>query len=125
MPEINAASDESSVQRMHQEPVGTNEVPKLGEENRNMNFLMAAMTMAMFETMKVEEKPKSFKWNRLNNAVDVSLRVCDIYLPSGINSTALNKVWEILDGEVTDVLKRRANELYDAVALAAQTTQEA
>lgn len=128
MQQIDTASNIPSMQPMHQEPDVTVSVSELGTEDRNMKFLMSALALAIVETLKGEEaekKKNSFHHNRMKNACDVMIRLCDTYLPDGINSTALVKVWEILDGEVTDVLKRRSDELYDAVKQAAQQTQEA
>jgi hypothetical protein len=104
------------------------DVSVLDTEDRNMKFLQAALSLAIVDTLKGEEQDKkknSFRHNRLKNAEEVMLRICDIYLPEGINSTALNKVWAILDGPVTDVLRKHKDELYAAVVQAAQTTQEA
>lgn len=128
MQQINTASNIPSMQSMHQEPDVTVSVSELGTEDRNMKFLQAALSLAIVDTLKGEEaeaKKNSFRHNRLKNAEEVMLRICDIYLPSGINSTALNKVWAILDGPVTDVLRQYKDELYDAVNQAAQQTQEA
>lgn len=128
MPEINTASNESSMQQLHQQADNREQVSQLGREDQNMKFLQAALSLAIVDTLKGEEaelKKNSFRHNRLKNAEEVILRICDIYLPSGINSTALNKVWEILDGPVTDVLRKHKDELYAAVNQAALQTQEA
>lgn len=85
---------------------------------REDKFLKSALSLALIDTLKGEEKPKSFRHNRLKNAEEVVLRVCDIYLPDGINQIAMNKVWEILDGPVMDVLRAKAPELRAAIATA-------
>ena len=101
------------------------QISQVDPQEQEYKFLMSALALALLETLRGEEKPKSFRCNRLKNSVETVLRVCDIYLPNGINQQSLNKVWEILDGEVLQVLKTHSTELYAAVSEAAQTTQEA
>lgn len=47
-----------------------------------------------------------------------------MYVPDAINSTHLNKVWEILDGPVADMLRKHKDEIFAAINVAVQTTQE-
>lgn len=99
-------------------------VSNVGSEDNNTKFLMAVFAMAQICNLKGEEKPKSMRHNRCVAAEENILKICDMYVPSGINSTCLNKVWEILDGPVADMLRKHKDDIFAAIDMAVQTTQE-
>lgn len=100
-------------------------VSNVGGEDNNTKFLMAVFALAQICNLKGEEKPKSMRHNRCVAAEENILKVCDMYVPDAINSTHLNKVWEILDGPVADMLRKHKDEIFAAINVAVQTTQEA
>lgn len=99
-------------------------VSNVGGEDNNTKFLMAVFALAQICNLKGEEKPKSMRHNRCVAAEENILKVCDMYVPDAINSTHLNKVWEILDGPVADMLRKHKDEIFAAINVAVQTTQE-
>lgn len=79
--------------------------------DKQKGFLMAALALALMATLESEEKPKSARSNRCNAAQDAIIRVCDMYVPDGINTVDINKLWEILDGPVMEVLRSNADSI--------------
>lgn len=85
------------------------------QEGHNVQFLRAAMALALIEDMRAVEKPKSARRNRCDSAAEAMLRVCDLYVPGAINDTCLSRIWDVLDGPITDVLKTHSAAIFGAV----------
>lgn len=99
-------------------------IPEVAAEDRNMKFMMAGLALALLESLRGEEKDKTAAYNRLAGAAESTIKVCDLYLPGAINQTSLNKMWEVLDGPVLDVLRQHQHIFELAVAEATHKTQE-
>lgn len=85
-------------------------------DDDKMCFLMSALALALVCTVQGEEKQHSARWNRTRSAEEAILRLCDLYKPDGLNSIRLNKVWAVLDGPVTEVLRQHKDELFAGVS---------
>lgn len=85
-------------------------------DDDKMKFLMSALALALVCTVQGEERPHSARWNRTRSAEEAILRLCDTYKPDGTNKTTLNKVWAVLDGPVTDVLREHKESIFAGVS---------
>jgi hypothetical protein len=45
------------------------------------------------------------------------LKVCDIYLPAGMDKAKLNQIWEVLDGPVMKIIQDNSEKLFKAVQI--------
>lgn len=70
----------------------------------NIAFLQAALAHALICSIEGEAVPKSREFNRCRAAHESVLKVIDMYLPDGFDETQLNKLYEVLDGPVTELL---------------------
>lgn len=77
-------------------------------EKNNKMFLLSAFALALICSVQGEEKQHSARWNRTRSAEEAIVRVCDMYVPNGINEIDLNEVWDILDGPVLEVLNKHS-----------------
>lgn len=82
--------------------------------NRPKSFLKTSLAVGLISQMKGEEEVGNARWNRLNSAEDAILKVCDIYLPDGMNTARLATIYDILDGPVEAVFDRHWHILMDA-----------
>lgn len=78
-------------------------------------FMMAVLALGLIATLEGEEKPKSALANRCGSAHESILRVCDIYLPEGLESTDLSRIWQVLDGPVLEVIRQNQHAIYGAL----------
>jgi hypothetical protein len=78
-------------------------------------FLLAVLALALVATLEGEEKPKSARRNRCSNAHDAILKVCDIYLPEGMDKAKLTDIFNVLDGPVMQVIAAHREPLFGAV----------
>lgn len=86
-------------------------------KTRNEKLLYATFAMALLDTLKGEEKEKSALYNRCDGAVDAILRVCDIYMPNGLDEIKIAKIVNIVDGPVSDIISQYSHELADAIGI--------
>lgn len=85
--------------------------------NNETGFLMSVLALGLIATLEGEEKPKSARRNRCSNAHDSILKVCDIYLPAGMDKAKLNQIWEVLDGPVMKIIQDNSEKLFKAVQI--------
>lgn len=83
--------------------------------DRETGFIMSVLALALVATLEGEEKPKSARRNRCSNAHDAILKVCDIYLPDGMDKAKLTDIFNVLDGPVTELLREHREVLFGAV----------
>jgi hypothetical protein len=88
--------------------------------DRNRAFLMSCIILSMICTLQAEEKQHSARWNRTRSAEEAAIRMCDIYLPEGLDKARLVSIFDVVDGPVSDVIRRHAGLMLDAVAEATQ-----
>jgi hypothetical protein len=73
---------------------------------RDQGFIMAVLALGLIATLEGDEKPKSAAANRCHGAHDAILKVCDLYLPEGINKPELSRIWDVIDGPVMEVINQ-------------------
>jgi hypothetical protein len=76
---------------------------------------MACCILSMICSLQGEEKQHSARWNRTRAAEEAAIRLCDIYLPDGLDKARLTSIFDVIDGPVDAVFKRHAGILMDAV----------
>ena len=81
----------------------------------NEGFLMAVLALGLVCTLQGEEKAGSARWNRTRAAEEAILKICDIYLPEGLDKARLASICAVLDGPVRQAIERHATILFDAV----------
>lgn len=69
-----------------------------------LEFLRAVLAHALICSVEGEAAPKSREFNRCRAAHESVLKVLDLYLPDGFDEKQLNKLYEVLDGPVTELL---------------------
>lgn len=85
--------------------------------DREMGFIMSVLALALIATLEGEEKPKSARRNRCGSAHDAILKVCDIYLPDGMDKAKLTDIFNVLDGPVMDLLREHREVLFGALGV--------
>jgi len=85
------------------------------EVDRPRSFLMACCILSMICSLQGEEKQHSARWNRTRAAEEAAIRLCDIYLPEGLDKARLVSIFDVLDGPVAAVFQRHSGLLMDAV----------
>jgi hypothetical protein len=85
--------------------------------DRHSGFLIACTALHLICTLQGAEKQHSARWNRTRSAEEAVLRVCDIYLPEGMDQSRLVSIAGVVDGPLNDVIKRHATLLLDAVSM--------
>ena len=85
--------------------------------DRHSGFLIACTALHLICTLQGAEKQHSARWNRTRSAEEAILKVCDIYLPDGMDQSRLVSIAGVVDGPVNDVIKRHAALLLDAVSM--------
>lgn len=85
--------------------------------NRPKAFLQSALALGIVCSLQAEEKQHSARWNRTRAAEEAILRLCDIYLPDGMDKARLVSIWNVLDGPVESVFDRHWPLLMDAVSM--------
>lgn len=83
----------------------------INKSEDNKMFLLSAFALSLICTIQAEEKQYSARWNRTRAAEESVLRVCDMYVPDGINSLKLDRIWDIIDGPVMDVFRSHASDI--------------
>ena len=78
-------------------------------------FLLAAFALALIGTIEADEKEKTARWCRARAAHDPIIRICDTYLPNGINHIALNQIWDVIDGPVMESIRANVSIFNDAL----------
>lgn len=76
----------------------------------NLQFLQAALALALVCTIEGEAKPKSREFNRCRAAHEAIIKLLDLYVPEGFDEKQLNELWAVLDGPVTEILNKHIKE---------------
>lgn len=87
------------------------------EIDRPSGFLIACTCLHLICTLQGAEKNHSARWNRTKAAEEAIIRVCDIYLPDGLDQSRLVSIAGVVDGPINDVIKRHSALLLDAVSM--------
>ena len=66
---------------------------------------MAVMALGLITTLEDEEQPRSARHNRCRGAHEAILKVCDIYVPGGMDQVALSRIWDLVDGPVMAAIR--------------------
>lgn len=98
----------STFQQLLQDPEGV---------DRRRSFLQAALALSIICTLQGDEKQHSARWNRTGGAEEAIIKVCDIYLPDGLDKARLSSIMNVVDGPLADVIRRHADMLLDAVSM--------
>lgn len=98
----------STFQQLLQEPKGV---------DRRRSFLQATLALSIICTLQGDEKQHSARWNRTRGAEEAIIKVCDIYLPDGLDKARLSSIFDVIDGPLANVIRRHADLLLDAVEM--------